>query len=189
MEVAVFVDICLPLWSYPWSNILSFVVVPLWSKSIWIWHSDSPRMYATKNTFVLGHLLDSFLVVSTPLLTLFSSQSYFSLLERSNILGLGFRPNWHGLNSTSWLIGLHNNDLIVLYSRGMRVNLFELHFPSFHFSSQTNKWVFHLSIFLSSQPNTYEKKLNIFYHSTFLSLPHFLSSHFSISPTKQTLNI
>ena len=69
----------------------------------------------------------------------------------------------------------------------MRVNLFELHFPSSHFSSQTNKWVFYLSTFPFFQPNTYERKLNLLHRLTFLSLPYFLSSHFSTPPTEQTL--
>ena len=68
----------------------------------------------------------------------------------------------------------------------MRVNLFELHVPSFHFSSQTNKCVFYLDTFPSFQPNTYERKLNIFHCPTFLSLPHFLFSHFFTPSTKQT---
>ena len=76
-----------------------------------------------------------------------------------------------------------NNVLIVLYNRGVKVNLFELNFPSFHFFffPQTNKWVFHFSTFPFFQLNTYEKKLNLFYLSTFLFSPHFLSSYFSIS--------
>ena len=76
------------------------------------------------------------------------------------------------------------NVLIVLYNRGMRVNLSELNFSSSHFSSQKKKKrVFHLSTFPSSK-NTYEKKLNFFYPPIFLSFPHFLFFHFSIHPTK-----
>ena len=56
------------------------------------------------------------------------------------------------------------------------VTLYKLYFLSSHFSSQPNKRVFHPSIFLPSQPNTYERKLNLFYPSTFLS------SHFSTLP-------
>ena len=47
--------------------------------------------------------------------------------------------------------------------------------------------VFQLSTFSSSQPNTYDKKLNIFYPPTFLFLLHFLYSHFSTLPPNEPL--
>ena len=74
---------------------------------------------------------------------------------------------------------LPNSDIIV--------NLYKLYFLSSHFSSQPNKRVFILPTFLSSQPNTYERKLNLFYPPTFLSPLHFLSSHFSAPQIKRTL--
>ena len=67
------------------------------------------------------------------------------------------------------------------------VNLYQLYFSSAHFLSQPNKKVFHPSTFPLFQPNTNEGKLNLFYHPTFSSSYNFLSSHFSILPTKQTL--
>ena len=67
------------------------------------------------------------------------------------------------------------------------VILYKLYFLSSHFSSQPNKKVFHPSTFLPSQPNTYERELNFFYPSTFLSSLHFLSSHFFTPPTKWTI--
>ena len=74
---------------------------------------------------------------------------------------------------------LPNSDIIV--------NLYKLYFLSSHFSSQPNKKVFLLPTFLSSQPNTYKRKLNLFYPPTFLSPLHFLSSHFSAPQIKRTL--
>ena len=73
---------------------------------------------------------------------------------------------------------------LILCNRCMRVILYKLHFLSPHFSSQPNKWVFRFSTFPSSQPNTNERKLNLFYSPNFSSLPHFLSSHFFTLSTK-----
>ena len=72
---------------------------------------------------------------------------------------------------------LHNflikNVLIfVLFNRDIIVNIFST--------------IFHLSTFLSSKPNTHERKLNIFFPSTFLFLLCFLSSQFYTIPTKRT---
>ena len=67
------------------------------------------------------------------------------------------------------------------------VNLYQLYFSSSHFLSQPNKKVFHPSTFPPFQPNTNERKLNLFYHPTFPSSHNFLSSHFSTTPTKWTL--
>ena len=47
------------------------------------------------------------------------------------------------------------------------VNLYQLYFSSSHFLSQPNKKVFHLSTFPPFQPNTNERKLNLFYPPTF----------------------
>ena len=78
---------------------------------------------------------------------------------------------------------------LILCNRGTRVILYKLYFLCFHFSSQPNKWVFHLSIFLLLKPITQEWKLNLFYPFTFLSFPHFLSTHFFTPPTKRTLRL
>ena len=72
----------------------------------------------------------------------------------------------------------------VLFNRDIIVNLYLLYFSSSHFSSQSNKRVFHPSTFPFLQPNTHEKKLNIFYPPTFLSSHNFLSFHFSTPPSK-----
>ena len=53
------------------------------------------------------------------------------------------------------------------------VNLYKPYF-------QSNPKVFHLSTFLSSQPNTNEENKKVFYPPTFSSFLYFLSSHFSI---------
>ena len=49
------------------------------------------------------------------------------------------------------------------------VNLYQLYFSSFHFLSQLNKKIFHLSTFPPLQSNTNERKLNLFYYLTFPS--------------------
>ena len=67
------------------------------------------------------------------------------------------------------------------------VILYKLYFLSSNFSSRPNKRVFHPSTFPLSQLNTYKRKLNLFYSSTFLSSLNFLSSHFSTLSTKWTL--
>ena len=72
---------------------------------------------------------------------------------------------------------LHNflikNVLIfVLFNRDIIVNIFST--------------IFYLSTFSSSKPNTHERKLNIFFPSTFLFLLCFLSSQFYTIPTKRT---
>ena len=74
----------------------------------------------------------------------------------------------------------------ILCNKGIIVNLYKLHFPSFPFSLQPNKRVFHPPTFPPLQPNTQEGKSNIFYSPTFLSSPNFSSSYFSTSPSKQT---
>ena len=72
----------------------------------------------------------------------------------------------------------------LLCNKGIIVNLYKLHFLSSHFSFQPNKRVFHSPTFPSLQPNTHKGKLNNFYPPT-----NFPSFHFSIPPTKQTLNV
>ena len=57
----------------------------------------------------------------------------------------------------------------LLFNKGRIVNLYKLHFLSFHFSFQPNKRVFNSPTFPSLQPNTHEGKLNIFYPPTFPS--------------------
>ena len=71
---------------------------------------------------------------------------------------------------------------LLLYNKDIIVNLYKLHFPSFPFSLQLNKKVFHSLTFPPLQPNTHEEKSNLFY---FLIFP---SSHFSTLSTKRTLN-
>ena len=56
------------------------------------------------------------------------------------------------------------------------VNLYLLHFSSSHFLSQLNKKVFYPSTFPPFQPNTNERKLNLFYPSTIFYPPTFPSS-------------
>ena len=75
----------------------------------------------------------------------------------------------------------------ILCNNGIIINLYKLHFPSFPFSLQPNKRVFHLPTFPPFRPNTQEGKPNIFYPPTFPSSYNFPSFHFSTSPTKQTL--
>ena len=76
----------------------------------------------------------------------------------------------------------------LLCNKGIIVNLYKLNFSSFHFSLQPSKRVFHPLTFPPLQPNIQEGKLNIFHPSPFLSSHNFPSSHFSTSPTKQSLN-
>ena len=75
----------------------------------------------------------------------------------------------------------------ILCNKNIIINLYKLHFPSFPFSLQPNKRVFHLPTFPPFRPNTQEGKPNIFYPPTFPSSYNFPSFHFSTSPTKQTL--
>ena len=76
----------------------------------------------------------------------------------------------------------------ILCNKGIIINLYKLHFPSFPFFLQPNKRVFHPPTFPPLQPNTQEGKPNIFYSPTFPSSHNFSSSHFSTPPTKRTLN-
>ena len=73
----------------------------------------------------------------------------------------------------SYTIFLIKNVLtFVLFNRDIIINIFST--------------IFHLSTFPSSKPNTHERKLNIFFPSTFLFLLCFLSSQFYTIPTKRT---
>ena len=93
-----------------------------------------------------------------------------------------------------FIIFLFPSNLLLLFlflsNKDMRVNLFlyKLHFLSSHFSSQPNKIVFHPFTLPSFKPNTYEEKLNFFYHFTFLSLPteHTLRVHHCLGPSFST---
>ena len=76
----------------------------------------------------------------------------------------------------------------ILYNNYIIVNLYKLHFLSFPFFLQPNKRFFHPPTFLPFQPNTQERKPNIFYPPIFPSSHNFSSSHFSTPPTKRTLN-
>ena len=76
----------------------------------------------------------------------------------------------------------------LLCNKGIIVNLYKLNFPSFPFSLQPNKRVFHPLTFPPVQPNIQEGKLNIFHPSTFLSSYNFPPSQFSTPPTKQSLS-
>ena len=77
----------------------------------------------------------------------------------------------------------------ILCNKGIIVNLYKLHFPSFPFSLQPNKRVFHPPTFPPIQPNTQQEKPNIFNPPTFPSSHNFLSFHFSPPLTKQTLKV
>ena len=68
------------------------------------------------------------------------------------------------------------------------VNLYQLHFPSSHFFFLTKQISFS-SFYFSILPTKYKKKLNLFYPPTFLSLFHFLSSHFFTLLTKWNLKV
>ena len=72
----------------------------------------------------------------------------------------------------------------ILCNKGIIVNLYKLYFIFFYFSFQPNKRVFHPPTFPPLQPNTHEKKLNLFYPPT-----NFLSIHFSTPLTKWTLRV
>ena len=71
----------------------------------------------------------------------------------------------------------------ILYNKDIIVNLYKLHFPSFPFSFQPNKKIFHPPTFPPLQPNTYEGKPNLFYP------PTFSSSHFSTPSIKRILMV
>ena len=55
----------------------------------------------------------------------------------------------------------------ILCNKCIIVNLYKLHFPSFPFSLQPNKRVFHPPTFPPLQPNTQEEKLDILHPPTF----------------------
>ena len=75
----------------------------------------------------------------------------------------------------------------LLCNKGIIVNLYKLYFSSFFFFLSPNKRIFHSLTFPPFQPNTQERKVNIFYPPTFSSSHNFSSSHFSIPLSKHTL--
>ena len=83
-----------------------------------------------------------------------------------------------------YLMSLNKSISYILCNKDIIVNLYKLHFLSSHFSPQPNKSIFHLPTFPPLQPNTHERKPNIFYPST-----NFLSFHFFTPPTKRTLKL
>ena len=64
-------------------------------------------------------------------------------------------------------MSINKSIFYLLCNKGIRVNLYKLHFLFSHFSLQLNKSVFNPSTFPPLQPNTYKRKLNIFYPPTF----------------------
>ena len=87
-----------------------------------------------------------------------------------------------------YLMSTNKSFSYILCDKGIIVNLYKLHFPSFPFSLQPNKRVFHPPTFSPFQPNTQEGKLNIFYLLTFSSFHNFSSSYFFTFLTKRTPN-
>ena len=71
----------------------------------------------------------------------------------------------------------------LLYNKDIIVNLYKIHFPSYYFSLQQNKKVFHPPTFPPLQLNIHEGKPNPFYLSI-----NFSSFHFFTLPTKQILS-
>ena len=57
----------------------------------------------------------------------------------------------------------------ISYNKNIIINLYKLHFPSSLFFLQPNKRVFHPPTFLPLQPNTHERKPNLFYPAIFPS--------------------
>ena len=78
--------------------------------------------------------------------------------------------------------------LFFLSNKDMIVNLYKLYFLSFHFPSQSNKKNFYLSTFHHSN-QTQMRKIKFFLFSHFFIHSPFLTSHFSTSPIKWTLNL
>ena len=92
----------------------------------------------------------------------------------------------------------------LLCNKSIIVNLYKLKFPSFIFFLQPNKRVFHPLTFPPLQPNTKEKKLNIFYPPSFsllqpnevmwlyyawIYISLFMSSYFYLSKKQNVLFI
>ena len=57
----------------------------------------------------------------------------------------------------------------ILCNKGIRINLYKLHFLSFNLSPQPNKRIFHPSHFFTPTTKHIQGKIKIFYHSTFSS--------------------
>ena len=75
-------------------------------------------------------------------------------------------------SSSAWTLGLKWNGLKPLEPfgpTGYNGNFIQTLFSIISLFFLTKQRVFHPSTFLSSQPNTYKRKLNLFYPSTFLS--------------------
>ena len=53
-----------------------------------------------------------------------------------------------------YLMSINKITSNILCNKGIIVNLYKLYFPSFHFSFQPNKRVFHSPTFPPLQPNT-----------------------------------
>ena len=73
-----------------------------------------------------------------------------------------------------YLMSTNKSIFYILCNNGIIVNLYKLHFSSFHFSLQPNKRVFHPPTFSPLQPNTQKGKLNIFHPLTIFHPPTFL---------------
>ena len=91
---------------------------------------------------------------------------------------------------TNTLTLLHSHTPLtfpLLYNKDIIVSLYKLHFPSFPFSLQPNKKVFH---FLTFSNQTHMRENQIFSILLLFHTPtNFPSCHFSTPPTKRTLRL
>ena len=87
-----------------------------------------------------------------------------------------------------YLMSTNKSISYILCNKGIIVNLYKLHIPSFSFSLQPNKRVFYHPTFPPLQPNTQEEKPNIFYPLTFPPFHNFPFSYFSTLPIKRNPN-
>ena len=72
----------------------------------------------------------------------------------------------------------------ILCNKGIRINLYKLHFLSFNFSPQPNKEFFISLTFPPLQLNTHKEKLKFSIIPLFHPPTNFLFSYFSTPPTK-----
>ena len=93
------------------------------------------------------------------------------------------------VNFILFLMSTNKSISYILCNNGIIVNFYKLHFPSFPFSLQPNKRVFHPPTFPPFQPNIQEGKPNIFYPPTFPTSHNFPSFHFSPPLNKGTLKV